>query len=270
MHTPKAQIQCPNCGNFFDPDFKFCPYCGQENKPLDLRLRHLLGEFLSANFNLDSKLLRTLRLLIFHPAKLTQEYLAGKRQKYITPVRLYLLISLFYFLVLSLTPSNFSININTTGKDVEKEVTTSHIGKIIWEKVTILQTPRGKKLFWQKMQNNFSAAMFLFIPLTALVLSLLFPGQRYYAGHLVLTLHLQSLIFIALTLLNIIFLVTKSDWITFVKLLTILVLSFIWLKKFYHLTAAGTLWRMSIAGVLIMIIYGFVASAVSVLSLMSL
>ncbi len=270
MHSQKAQIQCPNCENFFDPDFKYCPYCGQENNPLDLRLKHIIGEFLSANFNLDSKLLRTLRLLIFQPAKLTQEYLAGKRQKYITPVRLYLIISLFYFLVLSLTPSNFSINIKTTGKEVNQELTNTKLGKTIWEKITTLQTPRGKKLFWQKMQKNFSAAMFLFIPLTALVLALLFPGQRYYAEHLVLTLHLQSLIFIALTLLNIIFLVTKSDWITFVKLLTILILSFIWLKKFYHLTAAGTLWRMASASALIMIIYGFIASAVSVLSLMSL
>ncbi len=267
---PKTQIQCPNCGNSFDPDFNYCPYCGQENKPLDLRLKHLIREFLSANFNLDSKLLITLRLLIFHPAKLTQDYLSGKRQKYITPVRLYLIISLFYFLVLSLNPSSISINIKTTGNEVNKELTNSQLGKTIWKKVTILQTPRGKKLFWQKMQNNFSAAMFLFIPLTALVLSLLFPGPPYYAWHLVFTIHLQSLIFITLTLLNIIFLVTRSDWITFVKLLTVLDLSFIWLKKFYRLTTAGTLLRMSVAGALIMIIYGFIASAVSVLSLMSL
>ena len=26
-------IECPNCNNFFDEDFDFCPYCGEKNDP---------------------------------------------------------------------------------------------------------------------------------------------------------------------------------------------------------------------------------------------
>lgn len=49
--------------------------------------------------DLDSRLLLTLRVLIFTPGKLTQEYRAGRRKPYLLPVQLFLLVNIVYFIV---------------------------------------------------------------------------------------------------------------------------------------------------------------------------
>lgn len=107
---------CPNCEQAFDRSFAYCPHCGQQNKKLDLHLRYFLNDFISSSFNLDSKIFRTLKLLIFYPGKLSREFIAGKRTRYIPPVRLYLIISLVYFTLLSLLDAEV-VNIKDTGED---------------------------------------------------------------------------------------------------------------------------------------------------------
>lgn len=97
---------CPNCEQEFDSIFEFCPHCGQRNKKLELSLNFFLHDFLSSSFNLDSKIFQTLKLLIFYPGKLTSAFLEGKRTSYLPPVRLYLVISLVYFTVLSFTSTD--------------------------------------------------------------------------------------------------------------------------------------------------------------------
>lgn len=47
--------------------------------------------------HIDSNLLKTLTALLFRPGKLTVDYLAGKRVRYIAPVKLYLSVSFFFF-----------------------------------------------------------------------------------------------------------------------------------------------------------------------------
>ena len=46
----------------------------------------------------DSRLWRTLAALLLRPGYLTREFLAGRRARYLPPVRLYLVISLVFFL----------------------------------------------------------------------------------------------------------------------------------------------------------------------------
>ena len=53
----------------------------------------LLNEFL----NWDSKFFTTIALLILKPWRLTNEFLAGKRVRYVNPLRLYLLASILFF-----------------------------------------------------------------------------------------------------------------------------------------------------------------------------
>ncbi len=53
----------------------------------------LLDEFL----NWDSKFFRTLGLLVIRPWKLTNQFLAGHRVRYVHPLRLYLLASILFF-----------------------------------------------------------------------------------------------------------------------------------------------------------------------------
>jgi hypothetical protein len=74
-------------------------------------LRRCLGSFL----NWDSKFFATIGLLIAKPWRLTNDFLAGKRARYVHPLRLYLLASILFFLAvnygaksLHLKPGNIS------------------------------------------------------------------------------------------------------------------------------------------------------------------
>ncbi len=269
MHDKNIQVQCPNCGNFFDAQFNYCPYCGQENKPIDLKFSSIIKEFLSANFNIEAPIFATLKLLGTKPAKLTKEFLAGKRQKYISPVRLYLIVSFFYFLILSITPNqiNININVNANSKQVITQQQTSNLATIFEDKINTLENQKGRQTFWHKMQNNFSLAMFLLIPITALVLLIFFPGKIYVA-HLVFTLHLQSIIFLLLGFLNIFSFFINSDWLLFIKFIVITSVSFLWIKKFYNLNIFSTIWRMVLSGTFIATIYLFATIIITLISLL--
>jgi hypothetical protein len=114
---------CPNCEKEFDKDFDFCPHCGQRNKKLELQLKYFINDFLSGTFNLDSKILRTLNLLIFYPGKLSKVFLAGKRASYVPPVRLYLIISLVYFTLLSFIGTDISETKNDEKEELQSDTT---------------------------------------------------------------------------------------------------------------------------------------------------
>lgn len=119
------KIICPNCEKEFDKHFEFCPHCGQRNKKLELQLKYFFNDFLSSSFNLDSKIIRTLQLLIFYPGKLTRLFLAGKRASYVPPVRLYLIISLVYFTLLSFVGTDIAKISDSENEEIHQDTTAT-------------------------------------------------------------------------------------------------------------------------------------------------
>src|SRR5450755_4233942 len=80
---------------------RFCVNCSQAanvHVPTTLELAH---EFLEGLTHSDSRLWRTLTTLWFKPGKLTQEFVAGRRIAYLPPFRLYLVLSILFFLLTS-------------------------------------------------------------------------------------------------------------------------------------------------------------------------
>ena len=63
----------------------------------------MIGESFLDYFHFDSKFFKTIFSLIFKPGKLTLEYMKGKRKTYVEPFRLFLVISIIYFLLLPLS-----------------------------------------------------------------------------------------------------------------------------------------------------------------------
>lgn len=59
-----------------------------------------MGDFIQTIFNVENKLWQTL-LALFVPGKLTLAFLAGQRQRYVTPVRLFFITALLFFAVIS-------------------------------------------------------------------------------------------------------------------------------------------------------------------------
>ena len=121
---------CRNCGAALVG--VYCADCGQKAGPPNPSFRHLWHDLSEELFHLDGKIVESVRLLLFKPGFLTREYVDGRRARYVTPLRLYLIFSVVYFGVLAIMPadagrrSSFNIEIkpsqNETAADVENEL----------------------------------------------------------------------------------------------------------------------------------------------------
>ena len=106
---------CENCGaELIGPH---CAQCGQPAIDYRRSFRHVIIDVLDSFLNWDSKFFVTLGLLIVKPWKLTNEFLAGKRVRYLHPLRLYLLASILFFFAVNYSAKGIRLQ---PGKIAEK------------------------------------------------------------------------------------------------------------------------------------------------------
>jgi len=105
---------CANCGAPMRGDY--CSICGQAKRHFLRFFPAVVGDFIAETFEIDGRLSRTLKAILFSPGKLTNEYLSGRRVHYSPPVRFYLFTSLLAFLLISMEV-NKSINLTITDDD---------------------------------------------------------------------------------------------------------------------------------------------------------
>ena len=129
----------PSCENCHLPlNGPFCANCGQE---ADSKLKYfwvVIMHLLDDIFSFDSRASRTLFPLLTRPAFLTNEYFAGRRVHYVPPLRLYLFISIIFFLTLKFfiaTDNNKTITVS----DKQALITQvkSHIKGLQTEKLAV-------------------------------------------------------------------------------------------------------------------------------------
>ena len=95
---------CPNCNKPMGEEDRFCPHCGQKLlEKGDYSVRKFLVESVGDFFHFDSKFMHTIVPLLIKPGLLTKEYLEGKRQRFFHPFKMFLFISVVYFLVTGIT-----------------------------------------------------------------------------------------------------------------------------------------------------------------------
>jgi hypothetical protein len=90
-----AITHCENCGAQLQGHW--CAKCGQPAIDYRRSFRHVIADLLNEFLNWDSKFFATIVLLLVRPWKLTNEFLAGHRVRYVHPLRLYLLASILFF-----------------------------------------------------------------------------------------------------------------------------------------------------------------------------
>jgi hypothetical protein len=93
-------IICENCHT--QVSGSFCSQCGQSVESTLKYFWTVILHLLDDIFSFDSRASRTLTPLMLKPGFLTNEYIAGRRVHYVPPLRLYLFISIVFFLSLNL------------------------------------------------------------------------------------------------------------------------------------------------------------------------
>jgi hypothetical protein len=96
---PPALPYCENCGAPMAGPF--CAQCGQAAIDYRRSFRHIIVDVLDSFLNWDSKFFATIGWLIARPWHLTNQFLAGRRVRYVHPLRLYLLASILFFFVVN-------------------------------------------------------------------------------------------------------------------------------------------------------------------------
>lgn len=282
--------RCLNCGAGLKSGMRFCPTCGQENRPRVIPFSLLFREWLDDYFSFDSRFFKSVFSLLLRPGFLTKEYNAGRRIQYMPPLRMYIVSSLIYFSLLSLgfftrpsgtpmtnvslsTDSTFSLTLNDTKIEFSnKEAFKRKIGTQGMEAfLDSLQVERGtfKRFFTQQLirnalgdsddlfsrfRSNASVMVFFLMPVMALLLMLLFRSRKmYFMEHLIFSFHLHSLFFLLLTLFMIIGWVFSFD-LSPLAVLFVLVYGFIALKRVY----AGRRWLLAARFVSLFLSYSLI------------
>ncbi len=103
----EALTHCENCGAPLSG--AYCAQCGQHAIDYRRSLWRVLMDAADSFLNWDTKFLKSIGVLLIKPWKLTNDFNAGRRARYVHPLRLYLLASIAFLLyaeLVNLTPSN--------------------------------------------------------------------------------------------------------------------------------------------------------------------
>jgi hypothetical protein len=93
----RSEKNCLNCGTLVEG--RYCQNCGQENIEPKESFLGLLTHFIYDITHFDGKFFSTLKWLVARPGFLSKEFISGRRNSYLHPIRMYVFTSAFFFLV---------------------------------------------------------------------------------------------------------------------------------------------------------------------------
>lgn len=105
----------------------FCASCGQKTARPKLTLGSLVADFFVLQFSIEGRLFQTLKAMFSSPGKLTNDYWEGKRARYFSPLQIYLVTSVIFFLLLDTLPRPISSSpVDVEGRDIRKQIEQSN------------------------------------------------------------------------------------------------------------------------------------------------
>lgn len=234
-------MTCRNCGSSLDG--VFCASCGQKAGPLNPSLRDLLHNFVEEVLNIDGKTFQSMRLLLTKPGFLSLEQFLGRRVRYVSPIRLYLLFSVLYFAVAAFAPSSIMpVTFNVKPDDSPQEIAR------LEQQKRELEAAAGPALVeWVPR------AMFVLVPVFAgLVALTVRKSGRNYPQHLYFALHVHAAWFFAGAVAGAVQIRTipiVTPLVTRIASLYAVVYFVLAFRRAYALTTRGALLRSAIVGI---------------------
>jgi len=185
-HQETSQ-NCPECAAPLVD--KYCHRCGEKLPDVhDLTLKHFIHHGLHELTHFDSKIFRTVQALLFRPGLLTVEYLAGRRKRYVLPLRLFLVIfALNFFLYTRPGVALYDMRFITSTPQskqfadlLERKAAKRHMDKeVLFDQINE---------HWQHNASLFQLGEVFFFAVWLAVLN----WRRYFVEHLIFALHVSS------------------------------------------------------------------------------
>lgn len=227
---------CQNCGAGLSGNF--CSNCGQKSSALyDRSVRSLLEHFFEEFFTWDSRFFRSMKYLFTRPGFLTHEYISGRIQKYVSPLKMFLFTSfVLFFIMIKSDPDQYKpIVTEADDEDYMKEF-------ILEEKESSGQSDEMYIAnFNESLNNNITLYIFVIMFFFSVLLKMVYIRKNiFYAEHIVFTLHFFTFIlwcFLLAVIAN-----ELSDMFLFFFLYILpCIYLFIAIKRVYHRTILGAL-----------------------------
>ena len=241
---------CRNCNTKLYS--RYCHNCGQDLfAGRERTLRAIIYNAFDSMFAFDNKILKTFKSLVFSPGKLTTEYLSGHIVKYMPPAKLFWAISIIFFFF-------FSISLQTQVKTQENTPTPMSVDVSV-ENSNRNETGNeiNEKVFIETSIRYLPYAILLLTPLFALLLRIAYrKNVKYYADHMVFSLHFHSFLFIALGMITIAYNSINSSWIPWGCLYSLIPLIYFVIasKRVYN----PKIWSLIKRTIFVVVLYLFV------------
>ena len=176
---------CLNCGN--ELKGKYCSDCGQKRfNPSERNIASIIHHFFEEFFNWDSRILRSTKYLFLRPGLLTKEYIIGRVQNYISPMKMYIFTSLvLFFFLIKMEPDQYSSLVNTEDSD---DIFSNII--LNAENKSGLMKEEFAEKFNSEVNDKVAVYIFFIMVVFSVLLKLVYIYKEiYFAEHVVFTLH---------------------------------------------------------------------------------
>jgi hypothetical protein len=197
--------RCGNCGAPLSGPY--CSQCGQRHEPAVHSFWHFMREAFEDFTHADSRLWRTLGALLFRPGFLTREFLEGRRACYLPPVRLYLVLSVAFFVIAGAITSHSRAGSEAATPAEAREACAAMSQQMPWlgaygtrfEAGCVATLKDGGRSVDESVLHDVPRAMFLFLPLLGVIMKALYRRpRRHYVEHLLFFVHDHAFIFLVL------------------------------------------------------------------------
>ncbi len=187
MNNEKDNIAhiCQNCGA--DLNGNNCSNCGQKSTAFyDKSIISMVGHFFEEIFVWDSRFFRSIKYLFTRPGFLTHEYISGRIQSYISPLKMFLFTSfVLFFILIKSDPDQYKEIVTEAGdNDFAKEFVLEQQSRSNESKEIFINN------FNNQINDNITLYIFVIMFFFSVLLKIVYlPKNYFYAEHIVFTLH---------------------------------------------------------------------------------
>ena len=226
---------CMNCGTVLHGPY--CSNCGQKVTDLNQSFWSFLMEYLANAFQLDTRLLPTLKEMVIHPGRLTQEFFKGKINSYVHPLKMnmFMLVIVIAIVALFMRPST------NIADDQTNAVLSSDLNSLI--------------------QTYLPIFILLMTPVLGLVVQLFsLRKKRPFMEHFVFALHFAAFVEMFIVLKMVVTHFCNNAWIDFAFYAVTVLYLMLSLRRVY----AGTGWTGAFFKSLAIVFFYFAAMVVAI------